>query len=200
MFDDWMNVWREAVESFDRELHADDGGGGEHARSMRRQLTAARAALMRIDTEIERALADALAEREAQQVCIRRQSMAAAIPDEETAHIAGEYAERHAKRADIFERKTSILREERDLMAADLAIMESDFAAHVASVSNAGAGAVEDEDEVESGPRRRSRIIDSEVRAEERAEQERHDAELARLRRERAASEKLEELKRRMRS
>jgi hypothetical protein len=63
--------------------------------------------------------------------------------------------------------------------------MESEFNARLES----GTGAVGDD------------IGSSSMHSDEdRAEQDRQDLELARLRRERAASEKLEELKRRMRS
>jgi hypothetical protein len=184
MFDDWMNVWRETVDSFDRELHGDEGTDGA-SRGMRRQLVAARTALSRIQTDVERAAAEAGKERDAQQVCLRRQAMAQGIDDEETARIAGEYADRHAERADLYERKTAVLREELALMQRDLDVMESEFSARLES----GTGAV--------GEDTGSSSMHSD---EDRAEQDRQDLELARLRRERAASEKLEELKRRMRS
>jgi hypothetical protein len=187
MFDDWMNVWRETVDSFDRELHGDGGDGA--SRGMRRQLVAARTALARIQTEVERAVADAARERDTEQVCLRRQSMALGIADEETARIAGEYAGRHAERADLYERKAAVLREEQELMRRDLDVMESEFSARLETA----AGDDSDDDALEGGKA-------SPLDEEDRAAQDRQDLELARLRRERAASEKLEELKRRMRS
>lgn len=176
MFDSWMNGWREAVDNFDRELHADEGG--DHARGMRRQLNAARTAVARIKAEIQQAAASADSERDAEQVCVRRQSMAQGIDDEETARIAGDYAIRHAERAALYDRKTDVLRDELALMARDLEIMETDFASHV--TASAGAHGAEEE--------------------EDKDDQVRQDMELARLRRERLANEKLEELKRRMRT
>lgn len=184
MFDDWMNVWREAVDNFDRELHADEGGDG--ARGMRRQLTAARTALLRIEAEIDNAAATAAAERDAEQICARRQSMAQDIDDDETARIAASYAERHAERAAVYERKTDVLRDEHALMARDLEVMESEFKTHVSTADA--------EPEPVAGGRKTS-ILDK----DDSAELDRQDLELARLRRERAATEKLEELKRRMR-
>ncbi len=182
MFDDWKNAWRVAVENFEREVRADDDryGGFGHGNGMRRQLTAARGALGRLDAEIDRAAKEAAAEREAEQVCIRRQALAADIDDQETSRIASEYAVRHAERASIYERKADVLTDERTLLMRDIESMEAEIATHPPAD--------------EPGARRTSILDDDE--AEERSL---HDRELARLRRERSATEKLEELKRRMR-
>ena len=176
MFDDWTKMWRETVDNFDRELHGDDGDLA--SRGMRRQLTAARGALAKLQAEIDRAETEAASERDAEQVCLRRQAMAQGIDDEETARIAAEYAVRHAERADLYERKTSVLREEHALMLRDLTVMEDEFSARIDTSADA---AVDPDDEAA------------------KAEAEQRDLELARLRRERAANDKLEELKRRMR-
>ena len=184
MFEDWKQAWREAVENFEREVR--DGGDAPTAggtRSMRSQIASARGALQRLDLEIERARQEAENERREEQVCIRRQSLADGIADAETSRIAGEYAARHAERAAIYERKTAVLQEERALLLRDLEFMEReielqpDDADMLAGGSTAGLR-MDDEDE----------------------EHARREHELARMRRERAASEKLEELKRKMRS
>jgi hypothetical protein len=193
MFDSWMNGWREAVENFDRELHADEGG--DHARGMRRQLNAARTAIARVEAEIQHAAAAAESERAAEQVCLRRQAMAQGIDDEETARIAGEYAVRHAERAALYDRKTDVLRDEHALMSRDLEIMESEFASHVTAAGAAAADEGGNAETAGSGRRKTSILEDD----EDHEEQVRQDMELARLRRERLASEKLEELKRKMR-
>jgi hypothetical protein len=179
MFDDWKSAWREAVDNFERELHADDDV--DQGRGMRRQLAAARAALKRLGTEIERAAVEAAAERDAEQVCLRRQTLALDISDDETARIAGEYAARHAERAHVYERKTEVLRDEHALLQRDYDAMEVEMAAHSPGTEPTDAAYTSMLDE------------------EDPAETSRQDLELARLRRERAANEKLEELKRKMR-
>ncbi|MEO5509873.1 MAG: hypothetical protein ABIV28_02095 [Longimicrobiales bacterium] len=180
MFDDWKNAWRVAVENFEREVRAD--GSADQGRGMRRQLATARGALTRLEAEIERAAAEAVAEREAEQVCIRRQTMACDIDDQETVRIAEEYAVRHAERASIYERKTEVLRDERELLVRDIEVMETEIGSHVPH------------EPISEGTR-----YTTATEKEEAEERLRHDHELARLRRERAASEKLEELKKRMR-
>jgi hypothetical protein len=193
MFDDWKSAWREAVENFERELRA-DAAGDDPGRGMRRQLAAARTALARLQTEIDRAAAEAASEREAEQVCMRRQTLALDISDDETVRIAGEYAARHAERAALYERKTDVLRDEHALLARDLEIMEKEFAARVPADTDS------DDDAVGAGTGgsgRRTRRAP--VEPGEAEEMSRQDLELARLRRERAASEKLEELKKKMR-
>jgi hypothetical protein len=182
MFDDWRKAWREAVENFEREVRGD--GDPATDVGMRRQLSAARGALAQLDSEIARAVADAAEQRAAEQVCVRRQSLAAGIADEETARIAGEYAARHAARAAVLERKAEVLRDERELLQHDLDGMELEIGARAAQVDgtdrSAGSFTLEDE--------------------EEDAELARRNREMDRVRREREADERLEELKRRMRT
>ena len=181
MFEDWKQAWREAVENFEREVRDsgdDPTAGGTHA--MRSQINSARGALQRLDLEIERARQEAETEREAEQVCLRRQTLAQNIEDAETARIAADYAVKHAERAAIYERKTGVLQEERALLLRDLETMELEIAAHVDDaerISDRPAPRMDDEDE----------------------ERIRQEHELSRVRRERAAEERLEELKRKMR-
>ena len=186
MFADWKHAWREAVENFERELRSSDDGA-DHGSAMRRELSAARGALARLDADIERAVAEATTERDAEQVCIRRQTLAQDINDDETVKIAGEYAVRHAERASIYERKADVLRDERALLMRDIESMEAEVAARAED----GTLSIEDElDDMLSRPG-----LDPQ---EDRDALDRQARELARERRERAANEKLEELKRRM--
>jgi hypothetical protein len=186
MFEDWKQAWRDAVENFEREVRTDSPGTAG-TRVMRSQIASARGALARLDLEIDRARAEADSERESEQVCIRRQGLAAGIDDEETARIAGEYAARHAERAAIYERKTAVLQDERALLLRDLESMETEMASHAPEDA---AGILTGDDDVDDG-------YDD---AEERKRQEYEIARLRREKRDRAADERLEELKRRMRS
>ena len=201
MFEDWKQAWRDAVENFEREVRSDSPGSAT-TRIMRSQVASARGALARLDLEIDRARAEADAERDAEQVCIRRQGLAAGIDDQETARIAGEYAVRHAERAAIYERKTSVLQEERALLLRDLESMETEMASHAAdhpAGSFPGSDAMSDDDDLD-GMRGPDAGLDDYDDAEERKRQEYEIARLRREKRDRAAEERLEELKRRMRS
>jgi hypothetical protein len=176
MFQDWKEAWRQAVENFRREI-GDDGTPGDAsptARAMVRELTAAREAFSRLEAEILRARRDAEAEREAESICRRRETQARRIADEETIRIAVEYAERHAERAVIFERKVDVLSAERDLLRRDLDAMEKIAAEHMPRAS-------------------------SPEQLAEREKQERDFGRLEQEAREKAAADRLEELKRKMR-
>ncbi|HSJ14292.1 MAG TPA: hypothetical protein VK939_07745 [Longimicrobiales bacterium] len=178
MFDDWKRAWREAVANFQRELGAEEDGTSGHYQSLRRELATARGALQRLESEIETVGRNAAAERESEQVCRRREGMATAIGDVETARIAAEYAARHAERAAVLERKVEVLGAERTLLVRDLEVMAAAVAEAAPSVTDAGPGGLLDDDEAREWERRR----------------------LDRLQRERDADARLEELKRRMRS
>ena len=190
MFEDWKQAWRDAVENFDREVRADSPGTGT-TRIMRNQVASARGALVRLDLEIERARSESITEREAELVCVRRQSLAAGIDDQETVRIAGEYAARHAERAAIYERKTAVLQEERALLLQDLQSMEKEMESHLAE--DAAHGSFPVMDDVDAA-------LDDLDDAEDRARQEYEISRLRREQKDRAAEDRLEELKRRMRS
>ena len=179
MFQDWKRAWREAVANFQHELHQEEDGTTPHQDNLRRELATARGALARLDTEIATARRSAMAERESEQVCHRREAMAVQIGDEETVRVAVEYAARHAERASVLERKVEVLEAERALLQRDLDAM----AQVVASRGPAGA-------EHTSRPT----LLDDDE------ENERQRRELQRLERERTADERLEELKRKLRS
>jgi hypothetical protein len=177
MFEDWKEAWRQAVENFRREIgeDADEGAApAPRSRVMNRELTAARDAFARLEAEILRTQRDAAAERESEAVCRRREGQARIIGDHETVRIAVDFAVRHAERATVFERKVEVLTAERDLLRKDLDGMEKIMAEHVAA-----------------GP--------SPDQLEARDKQDRDFGRLEREAREKAAAERLEELKRRMR-
>jgi hypothetical protein len=178
MFEDWKQAWREAVANFQHELHSEEDGTFAHHDALRRELATARGALMRLDSEIASARRAAAAERDSEQVCRRRETMAGQINDLETVRIAAEYAARHAERAVVLERKVEVLEAERALLQRDLAAMEQAVAAadESAPAGSSSASLLDDDDE-----------------------RDRERREFQRLQRERVAEERLEELKRRMR-
>lgn len=180
MFEDWKKAWKEAVENFRRELEGgtDDGEPAARYRAMENGLQSARDALTRLDGAIEATRRDAAAERESERVCRRREELATGVGDEETVRLAREYAERHAERAEVLERKVSVLADERALMARDVASMENAFAAQPApSVGNS----------------------QTRETLEERERSDRDFRRLDREAREKMADQRLEELKRKLR-
>ena len=180
MLNDWKQAWREAVDNFRREVSGDEMLGDVRARAMNREFHAAQSALERLDLEIGRARTEAGEERENEQVCRRREEMARRINDEETVRIAVEFAVRHAERAGVLERKVTVLVEEHTLLARDLEGMKVTLTQTLEQVASAP---VQDIREI----------------LEERAKQDRDFGRLEREAKEKAAAERLEELKRRMR-
>jgi hypothetical protein len=178
MFDDWKRAWRDAVSNFHRELAEEgDASAPLHIRAMRRDVATVRGALQRLDTEIERAVRESATEEESLQACRRREQLALNIDDAETADIARDFAARHEERRAVLERKLAVLRDERALLARDLDRME---AAIPATAPRTHLGTTPDGSDADGAS-----AADFEG--------------LKRDARERAAAERLEELKRRMR-
>src|SRR5690606_16825189 len=123
MFEDWKQAWREAVANFQREL--EDEPGDATTRAMRRDERTAAESLRRLDAELAAARRNAEAERNEEAVCRRREGLAVKVGDTETARIAAEYAERHAERAVVLERKIEVLEAERLLLLGDLERMRA---------------------------------------------------------------------------
>ena len=173
MFDDFRRAWQEAVSNFWREVRADEEGS---AGAVYRQVARARGHLEQLDGEIAETRRRLVEEREQATVCDRRERMARDIGDLETARVAGEFAVRHRERAAVLERKAEALEAERGLCRRDLDEMER---------------ALQDGRVAGAGPGRDDLDLD------------RHPAEsafrnLEDASRDRAAAERLEELKRRM--
>jgi hypothetical protein len=174
MFDDWKQAWRQAVENFQREA-AD--GAAPRVRAMAREIASASGALAKLDQEIRRAQRDLETEQEAERVCRRREQLAREAGDEETVAIAIDFAGRHAERAAVLERKIAVLSDERALLTRDVDTMKQMLEA---------AGP-------EAGDAARM-----EPAQEERDTGDREFSRMERTARERAADERLAELKRRM--
>jgi hypothetical protein len=180
MFEDWKKAWREAVENFKRELSDTEAAGGNvtaHVRAMRQDIVSVRGALSKLDAQIVATKREAEQEREAEQVTRRREGFARNVKDEETVRIAVEFAARHAERAGILERKAEVLEAERAMLARDLQLMEEILA------KQPQASTLPPEPEV----------------LEERKRTDQDFGKLEREARERAAAQRLEELKKKMR-
>lgn len=182
MFEQWKQAWREAVKNFWRELDREDdvGAAGERVAAMRRDVRSARAELERVLADLSRAREQLGTEREAEQSCRRRESLALGIGDAETARLAAEYAARHAERAAVLERKVQALEAEAELRRRDLGEMEAALRDVEATAEALGGRPTYDP------------LSDDDPRGEEFRRMEREA-------REQEAERRLKELKRRMR-
>ncbi|HUF51947.1 MAG TPA: hypothetical protein VMN60_14075 [Longimicrobiales bacterium] len=176
MFEEWKQAWRQAVENFQREL-SDGAPAAPRLRAMERELTSASGALTKLAAEIRATRSELERERDAAQVCRRREALARDAGDGDTERIAGEFAVRHTERAALLERKVVVLEDERALLARDVADMKQ-LVDHAAATSRATMGAGEDLPT---------------------ASDDAAFSRLARDAREREADARLEELKRKMR-
>ncbi|HEX7049700.1 MAG TPA: hypothetical protein VF188_05760 [Longimicrobiales bacterium] len=173
MIETWKQAWRDAVENFWRELRA-GAEGEERAAAMLRELRRARAEARRAEAELARARHQLAEEREAERICRRREALARDIDDIETARIAADFAARHAERAAVAEQKVQALEAEQALRESDL----REMAAQLEALDPA-AGSHTADDPLEDPAEREFQRLDQDAR-------------------ERAAAERLEELKRRM--
>lgn len=172
MFEEFRRAWRDAVENFWHELDADAAvaGGGK---AVYRQVARARSQLDRLEAEIRDCRNRYSEERRQVEVCVRRQRLAERIGDHETVRVAAEYAVRHRERAEVLSLKLEALEAERSLCRRELDEMERTLQA-------AGTTPEAQLEDLDRHP------ADAEFRGLEEAA------------RDRAAAERLEELKRRM--
>ena len=178
MFEEWKRAWDQAVQNFERELRANDqafASPSQKAHAMRRDLNAARTALNRLQADLAQARKDLTAEEESEQTARRRAEMAQRIEDADTVRIANEFAERHAQRATILRRKVEVLQDELGMRQDELSVMEQQAAAEL--------------EEIEA--RRTADLL-------EREKQDADFRQMERLRKEKDAEARLEELKKRM--
>jgi hypothetical protein len=173
MFDSLRAAWSEAVGNFWQELHRDEGSGEARHRAMYAQVGQARNEISRLERQISDCRRGRDAERAEAEVCARRERLARDIGDAETARVAAEYRARHEERAAVLGRKLDVLAAEQGLRRRDLEEMEAALAAL------GGGGAAAEIEDLDRHPR------------------EAEFQDLERAARDRAAAERLEEMKRR---
>jgi phage shock protein A len=206
MFEDWKRACSEAVENFQREVQGGDDQAPPRVRAMERELVSASGALARLDEEIRRSRREVEKEQEALAVCRRRHQLALDAGDAETVRVAEEFAARHEERIGVLTRKAAVLEDERSLLDRDISEMRRlvaeaaprasgafGGAAGSGSVGSAADGTSHGSSGSVGGASSADPLFD-----EEAAARSREFSRLERDARERAASERLEELKRRM--
>lgn len=114
MFEDLRAAFREAIENFNRELRHDQVPETVDRLlvQMRNEIADEKAAVKRLEEEIERARAEARREKEQGETARRREQMARRIGDQETADVAARYAAKHEGHHQVIERKVTALTEE----------------------------------------------------------------------------------------
>lgn len=121
----WKETWRQTVESFVRELRGPDeasgpavaGGAGD---GLSRAIAAARAEASAVERELHRTEDRLSDEESAAAVCLRRRELAERIGDRDTARVAARFQNRHEERAALLRRKRDVLRDEQSLTRVEL--------------------------------------------------------------------------------
>ncbi len=125
MFENLRDAFREAVDNFKDELGRDEipEAVSRLLREMKREAADTKAEIRRLDEAIRGAIEEAEKEEGEGKTCRRREKMALDISDEETARVAGEYAEKHEHRRSVLEHKAVALKEELDMREVEFAEM-----------------------------------------------------------------------------
>lgn len=213
MFESLRQSFREAVDNFKTELNRDrvPEAADRLLRAMEQELIGARAALSRLEEELASVKKEGKREEAEARTCLRRETMAREIGDDETADVARDFAAKHLRRKDLLEEKASVLARELADRKAEVAEMTDQLKSArvhreslIASAGRSGAREAfqEAEDLFHEMDRMAERIQDLESRVDAGAEVDRvldPDADVG------AASvphddvdARLEELKRRM--
>ncbi len=122
MFDELRDAFREAVKNFKRELDRDHipETVDRLLAGMRDEAADALAHVRRLEEDLEKSRGALAREKEGEATCRRREEMAKKIGDEETARVAAEYHEKHARRVVVLQRKVEALEQERALGKAEV--------------------------------------------------------------------------------
>ena len=125
MFENLREAFREAVDNFKDELGRDEipEAVSRLLREMKREAADTKAEIRRLEEAIRGAIEGAEKEEGEGKTCRRREKMALDISDEETARVAGEYAEKHEHRQSVLEHKAVALKEELDMREVEFAEM-----------------------------------------------------------------------------
>jgi phage shock protein A len=122
MFEALRQAFKDAIRNFRQELHRDEipEEVDRIVSGMRNEAAEAKVRLRDLEDGIARARAEAQVEAKEADTCRRREQMARKIGDEETAKIAGEFAEKHERRRQVLEQKAQALEQELQLRRSEV--------------------------------------------------------------------------------
>lgn len=114
MFDDLRDAFREALDNFNKELKRDQVPEtvDELLAGMTRELGDEMALIRGLEADLERTVASAAREKDTGATNRRREQMARAIGDEETAVLAARHADRSENHRLVLEKKAAAIRDE----------------------------------------------------------------------------------------
>jgi len=114
MFEDLRAAFREALDNFNKELRRENVSetADRLLLGMKSEIVDEKARVRDLESELDRALSEARREKELGATCRRREKMALAIGDEETATVAAQHAVKHEGHNALLDRKAATLREE----------------------------------------------------------------------------------------
>ena len=122
MFENLRDAFREAIANFKEELSREEVPGTVDRLflGMTNELAAAKLHLVALEKQIEHARTQVKRDGNDEETCRRRGEMARKVSDEETAHIAFEYAAHYERRRAVLERKAAALDDERVIRSVEL--------------------------------------------------------------------------------
>ena len=125
MFENLRRAFKEAVDNFKTELNRDQvpEAVDRLLKGMQSEATQAKVNLEDLKSQLVRARTRAEAEAKEAETCRRREEMAREIGDEETATIAGQYAEKHLNRCTVLTEKGDAIESEIELREREVAEM-----------------------------------------------------------------------------
>ena len=134
MFEKLRNAFREAVDNFYEELNRDHVPEtvDKLLKGMRDELADTKVQIRSLEEQIRKTLAQAEAQKKEAATARRRGEMAEKIGDEETAKVAREFADKHAERQGLLERKAVALK-------GELEFLEGEYEGMMAKVKEAAA-------------------------------------------------------------
>lgn len=122
MFENLRNAFKEAVDNFKTELGRDEVPEtvDRLLAGMYSEATDAKAYVSGLEKDLASTRASAKRESAEAATCRRREGQAAQIADEETARVAGEFAAKHERRAEVLEAKAEAIRQELTVRRGEL--------------------------------------------------------------------------------
>lgn len=129
MIDSLRDAFRQAVENFRAELNRDrvPEAADQLLRAMHAELIEFERQGGELENDLARTKEEATREKKAAETCVRREEMAKAIGDNETAGVARDFAAKHLVRLGILEDKVSVLERQLEEHRSAIGDMKAQF-------------------------------------------------------------------------